>query len=124
MEYLALLRDRNILLLWSGTTISISGDVIFIVSLNWIVLEITHSLLWVSLSIIFSVSPFILVAPFAGNLVDRSEKVKVMSVALLIEGLILSVLSLLYLTGHFVVPIILVGVFTMVSLNQIPSAGP
>ena len=47
-----------------------------------------------------------------------------MSVALLIEGLILSVLSLLYLTGHFVVPIILVGVFTMVSLNQIPSAGP
>ena len=124
MGYLALLRDRNILHLWLGTTISISGDVIFAVSLNWIVLEITHSLLWVSLSIISFVSPYILVAPFAGNLVDRSEKVKVMSVGLLIEGLIMSVLSLLYLTGNFVVPIILVGVFTMVSLNQIPSAGP
>ena len=45
-----------------------------------------------------------------------------MSVGLLIEGLIMSVLSLLYLTGNFVVPIILVGVFTMVSFRQIPSA--
>ncbi|MHB8395652.1 MAG: MFS transporter [Thermoplasmataceae archaeon] len=122
MGYLPLLRDRNILHLWLGTTISISGDVIFAVSLNWIVLEITHSLLWVSLSIISFVSPYVLVAPFAGNLVDRSEKVKVMLVGLLIEGLIMSVLSLLYLTGNFVVPIILVGVFTMVSFGQIPSA--
>jgi MFS family permease len=67
--------------LWSARTASQSGDVFATVALSLLVFDLTGSPLGVSAVVLAEIVPVLLLAPFAGTLVDRLPRVAVMVVA-------------------------------------------
>ncbi len=121
MGFLEILKNRNIRLLWLGSRISISGNVIFTIALNWTIFIISHSLILVSIALAFNLIPYVIFGPFAGNILDRHDKVRFTSLALYIQGLIVVLFAVMYIFGMFFIPAILIGVFILNTLGQIPA---
>jgi MFS family permease len=67
--------------LWSARTVSQSGDVFATVALSLLVFDLTGSALGVSAVVFAEIVPVLLLAPFAGTLVDRLPRVTVMVAA-------------------------------------------
>lgn len=77
--YLRLLRDnRDFRLLYAGTLISLGGDWFLTVALLDLVLQLTGSATLASLILLCQTLPIFLVTPFAGQLIDRADRRKVM----------------------------------------------
>ena len=66
--------NRGFLLLWQGQLVSSLGDVIYEIALGFWILAVTGSTAMMGSLMAASALPRILVAPFAGVLVDRSER--------------------------------------------------
>jgi MFS family permease len=74
----AALRYRNFTLLWSGLIVSNMGTWMQNVANGWLILELTNSPLWLGfLGLSFAV-PMILIPPFAGAVVDRVHRVRLL----------------------------------------------
>ncbi len=78
---LAILRQRDFALLWSGDVISIVGDWVLIVGLPIYILILTHSVLATGAMLIAARIPSLLFGPVAGVFVDRWDRKRVMVVA-------------------------------------------
>src|SRR5579885_89894 len=78
---LAILRQRDFALLWSGDVISIVGDWVLIVGLPIYILILTHSVLATGAMLIAARIPSLLFGPVAGVFVDRWDRKRVMIVA-------------------------------------------
>ena len=83
--YLALLRNRNFSLLWTGQLISFFGDRLHQVALGVLVLQ-RATLLDVGLVFAATAVPSIFLGPLAGALVDRWNRRTTMIVADLVRG--------------------------------------
>jgi MFS family permease len=121
MGFLEILKDRNIRLLWLGSRVSISGNVIFTIALNWTIFVISHSLILVSVAVAFIIIPYVAFGPLAGNVLDRHNKVRITSLALYSQGLIVVLFAIMYILGMFFIPVILTGVFILNTIGQIPA---
>lgn len=64
--------------LWSARTVSQSGDTFNFVALALLIYDLTGSGLGVSGVVVAEILPVLLIAPFAGPLVDRWPRVPVM----------------------------------------------
>lgn len=94
---LRLLRSRpDFAWIWSGQMVSRFGDALDLFAFVWIVLELTGSTLMMGTFIMVNVLPNVLLGPFAGVLVDRWSRKRVMLVADLGRGLVLAILALLW----------------------------
>ena len=69
---------RNFLLLWQGQFVSILGDVIYAVALGFWILEKTGSTALMGGLMAASTLPRVLVSPFAGVVVDRVDRKRLM----------------------------------------------
>jgi MFS family permease len=79
--YLRLLRhNRDFRLLYAGTLISLGGDWFLTVALLDLVLSLTGSATLASLMLLCQSLPIFIVTPFAGHLVDRVDRRKLMIV--------------------------------------------
>src|SRR5258706_10917478 len=79
--YWRLLRhNRDFRLLFAGTLISLGGDWFLTVALLDLVLQLTHSATLASLMLLCQSLPIFLVTPFAGQLVDKVDRRKLMIV--------------------------------------------
>ncbi|MBA2555065.1 MAG: MFS transporter [Geodermatophilaceae bacterium] len=76
--------------LWSARTASQWGDVVATVALSLLVFELTGSALGVSAVVVAEIVPVLLLAPFAGTLVDRLPRVAVMVAADLLRAVLAS----------------------------------
>ncbi|MGI8692946.1 MAG: MFS transporter [Geodermatophilaceae bacterium] len=74
--------------LWSARTASQGGDVFATVALSLMVFDLTGSALGVSAVVFAEIAPVLLLAPFAGVLVDRLPRVAVMVVADLLRAVL------------------------------------
>src|SRR6266545_6959748 len=74
----AALRYRNFKLLWSGLIVSNMGTWMQNVANGWLVLQLTNSPLWLGLLGLSFALPLILLPPFAGAIVDRVHRVKLL----------------------------------------------
>jgi MFS family permease len=75
--------NRNFALLWAGETISVIGDATFAVTLVlWVTLVIARGQPWTPLAVsgvlLATISPELLIAPFAGVFADRWNKRRTM----------------------------------------------
>lgn len=91
--------NTRFLTLWFSQTISNSGDTIFTLAVVWFILSSTNSILLVGLVVASSFVPEIVVAPFAGTLVDRFNRRSVLMTAYLLQAIIVGSAGILYLFG-------------------------
>ena len=94
---LALLTQRNFLLLWAAHTISILGDYVFFIAVTFWMYERTGSAEATGAVLIVSTVPVVLFAPLAGMIVDRWDRRRIMlgaesARAVLFLGLLVAVL--------------------------------
>lgn len=107
----AALGYKNFRLIWSGLIVSNMGTWMQNVANGWLVLQLTNSPLWLGwLGFSFAV-PMILIPPFAGAVVDRVHRVKLLFFTQSMQLLNALVLALLTWSGRVEVWHILVNSF-------------
>jgi MFS family permease len=98
-----LITHRNFRLFWIGQTLSLVGSWMQSMALGWLALELSNSAFIVGLVVASGSLPILAFSLHAGVLVDRSDKLRLVSYAqllLLLEALLLWWLTL---TGHVTV---------------------
>jgi DHA3 family macrolide efflux protein-like MFS transporter len=94
---------RNYLFFWSGQLVSLLGSsIVQFVIVWWITVE-TGSALYLSLATFLSLTPLIVVGPFAGVFADRWNRKILILVADLMQALTVLVLIVFYWIGNVVI---------------------
>ena len=94
------LKHRDFRLLWSGMTVSLVGDGIFIISLAWQVYELSDAPTALSLVGLAMTIPNVLFLLIGGVVSDRFDRRRVLIAADLIRGVAVGAMGVLSLTGH------------------------
>jgi MFS family permease len=94
------LRHRDFRLLWSGMTVSLVGDGIFIVALAWQVYELSNAATALSVVGLAMTVPNVLFLIVGGVVSDRTDRRRVLLGADAVRGLAVAAMGVLSLTGH------------------------
>jgi len=97
---LKLLKNRNYSLLLFGESSSIFGDILLNIGLALYVLKLTGSAGKFALILSVGLLPRVLLGLFAGAIVDRFDKKKIMILLDVARGIYLSILFMLWLLGY------------------------
>lgn len=90
---------RSFLILWQSQLVSTVGDAVYSIALGFWVLQVTGSTALMGALMAASTLPGILISPFAGVLIDRSNKKLLMIAMDIIRGAAVIVLSAAAYTG-------------------------
>jgi DHA3 family macrolide efflux protein-like MFS transporter len=103
--------NRNFILLLQGHAVSIFGDVLYAIAIGYWVYEKTGStaLMGMMSSISMFVSMFL--GPFAGAIIDRSDRKMVLVGMDVIRGVLMVVVGIIAIQGKLGVPMILITAF-------------
>jgi MFS transporter, DHA3 family, macrolide efflux protein len=104
--------------LWLAQLISQSGDIIFELAVFWLVASTAGSLLYVGLLGVAVFLPQVVVGPFAGVWVDRTNRGRLVLTATFLQGVVTAVISLLFVTGHLYFVLLFALVFALGALAQ------
>ena len=107
------LASRPFLLLWTSQLISQSGDYIFDVALLWLVLETTGSVFDVTLAVVATIVPTVVLGPVLGVYVDRWPRRTILIGTNVAEGVLVATLSGLVLAHAADLELILAIVFSL-----------
>lgn len=102
------LRSRNYRLFFSGQSVSMIGTWITRIATSWLVYRLTDSALLLGLVGFAGQVPTLLLAPFAGVIVDRSDRHRLLVWTQVLSALQSLALGVLALSGHITVAWILV----------------
>ncbi|EQB90288.1 MFS family permease [Clostridium punense] len=79
--------NKNFFLLWQGQLVSVFGDVIYLIALDFWILEVTGSTALMGLLSALTMVPRIVLGPFAGVFVDKWDRKKIIVLTDLIRGI-------------------------------------
>jgi len=102
------LRSRNFRLFFSGQSVSLVGTWITRIATSWLVYRLTGSVLLLGLVGFCGQIPTLLLAPFAGVLVDRANRHRILVITQVLSLLQSVALAVLTLGGIITVPDILI----------------
>src|SRR3954471_8065083 len=102
------LRHRNYRLFFSGQTVSLVGTWITRIATSWLVYRLTHSVFLLGIVGFFGQIPTLLLAPFAGVMVDRVNRHRILVVTQILSMLQSAALAALTFAGIITVVDILV----------------
>jgi MFS family permease len=105
------LRYRNFTVLWSGLIVSNMGTWMQNVANGWLVLQLTNSPLWLGILGLSFALPMIIIPPFAGAVVDRVHRVRLLFFTQSMQMVTALVLAALTWLGAILVWHILVASF-------------
>lgn len=91
--------NKNFFLLWQGQLVSVLGDVIYIIALDFWVLEMTGSTALMGLLSALTMAPRILLGPFAGVFVDKWDRKKIIVITDFIRGIFVTFVGIAALSG-------------------------
>jgi MFS family permease len=97
------LRHRNFLLFWSGQTLSLIGTWMQSMAEGWLAFTLTRNAFLVGLVAAAQSLPILALSLYAGVLVDRTNKLKLVTVCQTLFALQSTSLWLLALTGHITI---------------------
>jgi MFS family permease len=100
-------RSRNFRLFFGGQSVSLIGTWITRIATSWLVYRLTGSALLLGVVGFCGQIPTLLLAPFAGVLVDRWDRHRILVVTQLLSMLQSLALALLVFTGTITVPLVL-----------------
>lgn len=107
----AALSYRNFTLLWSGLIVSNMGTWMQNVTNGWLVLQLTNSPLWLGMLGLSFAVPMIVIPPFAGAVVDRVHRIRLLFFTQSMQMLLAFVLAALTWLGGIQVWHILLASF-------------
>lgn len=113
------LHHRNYRLFFGGQSISLIGTWMQQLAMSWLTYRLTHSTVLLGVVGFSSLIPSFLLAPFAGVLIDRWERHRVMIITQILAMIQSVVLALLVLTGiitiwHIIILSTLLGIINSV----------
>ncbi len=91
--------NKNFFLLWQGQLVSMLGDAIYIMALNFWVLDMTGSTAMMGLLSALTMLPRVLVGPFAGVFVDRLDRKKIIVFTDFIRGIFVTFIGIAAIGG-------------------------
>ena len=97
------LRHRNFLLFWSGQTLSLIGTWMQSMAQGWLAFELSRNAFLVGLVAASQSLPVLLLSLPAGVLVDRTDKLRLVTICQTLLGLEAAALWLLTVTGHITI---------------------
>ena len=117
------LRHRNFLLFWSGQTLSLIGTWMQSMAQGWLAFQLSQNAFLVGLVAAAQSLPVLLFSLHAGVLVDRANKLRLVTICQALLGLEAGALWLFTWTGHITVGwlIALAAVNGMISSVEIPA---
>lgn len=124
-KYRQLLSQRQYLKLLLADCINRFGDGIDTIAYSWIMYEITGSESLMALVVGMNFVPTIFLTPFAGAIVDRISKKRVMICADVVRLFIVSAIVLLYSAG-FLTPLLIIAFTLLTSIVEsfrVPASG-
>ena len=101
------MRNFNLNLLLSGQLVSQTGDKFYMLALSFMVLETTGSAARMGVVLFAGMLPLVAAGLFSGVVVDRVDRKAVIIVTDILRGVIVSVVSFLYLQGALTFGLIL-----------------
>lgn len=94
------LAHRNFQLYFLGQAISLVGFWLQQVGLGYFIFQLTNSAFWVGAVMAIGGLPFLFLTTFAGVLIDKVNKKKLLIWTQIIEAIIAAIMGFLILTGH------------------------
>lgn len=88
-------RNRNFLLMWSAQLVTTMASAVMSLSASIYVFRLTNSALSVGLMLMATAAPSLLLGLFAGVLVDRYDRKKIMTAAELMQGMLVFLIPIL-----------------------------
>lgn len=101
------LAHRNFQLYFAGQAISLIGFWLQAVGQGWLIFQLTHSAFWVGAVATAQGLPALVLTTFAGVIIDKLNKQKILVVAQILEAIVALSLGALIISGRINVPIIL-----------------
>ncbi|MEG2017257.1 MAG: MFS transporter [Clostridium sp.] len=107
--------NKDFFLLWQGQLVSYLGDVIYSFALSFWVLNVTGSTALMGILQAASMAPRLIIGPFAGVLVDKWDRKKIIVITDVIRGILSTFVGIAALSGFLEVwMVFVVGVVTSV----------
>jgi DHA3 family macrolide efflux protein-like MFS transporter len=91
--------NRDFFLLWQGQFISSAGDVIYAIAIGFWILEITGSTALMGTLMAASLLPKIMASPFAGVVVDRYDRKRLIIAMDVVRGVMIGLITLAAFSG-------------------------
>ena len=91
------MRNKNLLLLWTGKLVSGLGDRMYAIAIAWWILELTNSPAIMGLYLLAATLPMVLLGLVAGVVIDKSNLKHVLIIADVVRGIGITLLGILYL---------------------------
>lgn len=91
--------SMNFFLLWQGQFVSAMGDVIYEIALGFWILAVTGSTGLMGTLMAASTLPRIIISPFAGVIVDRSDRKKLLVLMDFIRGIVITFVGIAAILG-------------------------
>lgn len=91
--------SKDFFLLWQGQFVSALGDVVYSIALGFWILRVTGSTALMGTLMAVSVLPRVIISPFAGVFVDRSDRKKILILMDTIRGVFIVLVGIAAYTG-------------------------
>lgn len=105
------LAHRNLQLYVTGQAISLVGFWLHQVAMGWLVFRLTNSAFWVATTAAIGGLPFLIFTPFAGVLIDKVNRQRLLVITQLVEATAAFLLGTLVLTDNITLQMVLALVF-------------
>lgn len=117
------LKHRNYRLFFLGQGVSLTGTWLTRVATSWLVYRLSHSAVMLGLVSFASLIPASILTPFAGVLVDRWNRHRVLTLAQIAAALQATALAILTIGGWITIPhlLILSGIQGLIRAFEIPA---
>lgn len=91
--------NKNFFLLWQGQLVSVLGDVIYTIALDFWILDVTGSTAIMGLLSALTMLPRLILGPFAGVFVDRWDRKRIIVITDFIRGVFVTFVGIAALMG-------------------------
>lgn len=100
ISYADILSQKEYLKIIFSNIINRFGDSVDAIAFTWLVYAVTESASWSAVIFALNQLPSVLLQPFAGPIVERMNKKRVMVASDIVRGVITAGLAVMYFTGH------------------------
>lgn len=119
MKFIKNKEDKNVILFYLGSLISIFGTAIYTFAISLYTLKMTGSSISFSTTLILSILPIIILNPIVGVIADKFNKKKLVVTANLLNGIFLFIIYLISNWKGLNIGIIYLSTFIITSINII-----